>query len=64
MLDNSQTLSTAEYTKKPNKTNIMKPSEDWVTKAIMILSKTKEKLYKYGKKILIIIEKEKNIRNL
>ena len=29
-------LSKAEYTKKPNKTNIMNPREDWITKAIMI----------------------------
>ena len=29
-------LNKAEYTKKPNKTNIMKPRKDWVTKAIMI----------------------------
>ena len=43
-------LSKAEYTKKTNKTNIMKPREDWVTKTIMILSKTKENLYKIWKK--------------
>ena len=43
-------LSKSEYTKKPNKTNIMKPRKDWVTKAIMISSKTKEKLYKIWKK--------------
>ena len=43
-------LSKAEYTKIPNKTNIMKPRKDWVTKAIMISSKTKEKLYKIWKK--------------
>ena len=53
-------LSKAEYTKKPNKTNIMNPRKDWVTKAIMISSKTKEKLYKIWKKILIIIEKKTN----
>ena len=43
-------LSKAEYTKKTNKTNIIKPRKDWVTKAIMISSKTKEKLYKIWKK--------------
>ena len=43
-------LSKAEYTKIPNKTNVMKPRKDWVTKAIMISSKTKEKLYKLWKK--------------
>ena len=36
-------LSKAEYTKKFNKTNIMNPRKDWITKAIMISSKTKEK---------------------
>ena len=56
-------LSKAEYTKKTNTTNIMKPRKDWITKAIMISSKTKEKLYKIWKKIIITIEKE-NIRNL
>ena len=45
-------LSKAEYTKKPNKTNIMKPRKDWVTKAIMLSSKTKKKLYKIWKKDL------------
>ena len=35
---------------KNNKTNIMKPRKDWVTKAIMISSKTKGKLYKIWKK--------------
>ena len=43
-------LCKAEYTKKPNKTNIMKPREDWVTKPIIISSKTKEKLYIIWKK--------------
>ena len=43
-------LSKSEYTKNTNKTNIMKPRKDWVTKAIMISSKTKEKLYKIWKK--------------
>ena len=43
-------LSKDEYTKKPNKTNIMNPRKDWVTKAIVISSKTKEKLYKIWKK--------------
>ena len=43
-------LSKAEYTKKTNKTNIMKPRKDWLTKAIMISSKTKEKLYRIWKK--------------
>ena len=43
-------LSKAEYTKKTNKTNIMKPRKDWEIKAIMISSKTKEKLYKIWKK--------------
>ena len=42
-------LSKAEYNKKPNKTNIMNPRKDWVTKAIIISSKTKEKLYKIWK---------------
>ena len=42
--------SKGEYTKKSNKTNIMKPRKDWVTKAIMISSKIKEKLYKISKK--------------
>ena len=55
-------LSKAEYTKKTNKTKIMKPRKDWVAKASMISSK--KKTIKYGKKILIIVEKEKNIRNL
>ena len=40
-------LSKAEYTKKPNKTNIMNPRKDWVTKAIMISSKTKKNHIKY-----------------
>ena len=43
-------LSKDEYTKKPNKTNIMNPRKDWVTKAIMISIKTKETLYKIWKK--------------
>ena len=43
-------LSKAEYTKIPNKTNIMNPRKDWVTKAIMISSKTNEKLYKIWEK--------------
>ena len=43
-------LSKAEDTKKTNKTIIMKPWKDWVTKAIMISTKTKEKLYKIWKK--------------
>ena len=57
-------LSKAEYTKIPNKTNIMKPRKDWVTKAIMISSKTKEKLYKIWKKDPNNNKKEMNIRNL
>ena len=44
-------LSKADYTKNPNKTNIMKTRKDCVTKAIMISSKTKEKLYKIWKKV-------------
>ena len=43
-------LSKAEYAKIPIKTNIMKPRKDWLTKAIMISTKTKEKLYKIWKK--------------
>ena len=43
-------LGKAEYTKKTHKTNILKPRKDWVTKAIMISSKTKENLYEMWKK--------------
>ena len=43
-------LNKAEYTKKTNKTNIIKRRNDWVTKAIMISSKTEEKLHKIWKK--------------
>ena len=57
-------LGKAEYTKKPNKTNIMNSRKDWVTKAIMISSKTKEKLYKILKKDPNNNKKEMNIRNL
>ena len=57
-------LSKAEYIKKPNKTNIMNPRKDWVTKAIMISSKTKEKIYKIWKKDPNNNKEGMNIRNL
>ena len=50
--------------KKPNKTNIMNPRKYWVTMAIIISSKTKEKLYKIWKKDPNNNKKEMNIRNL
>ena len=43
-------LSNAEYTKKTNKTNNMKPRKDRITKAIMKSCSIKEKLYKLWKR--------------